>query len=122
MLNPTNPTHVLIGRWQMIRAELAGEVAPELVTGRMILELGEGTYAVVYAGETSDSGEWEPGPAEGTMILNGRNGPNAGRRIPCLYQQVGDRLRVCYGLDGVAPVDFTTTGRAGRYSASYRRL
>ena len=122
MPNPTNSAPALIGRWQMIRAELAGEPAPELVTSKLVLELEAGTYAVVYAGETSDSGEWEPGPAEGTMILNGRNGPNAGRRIPCLYQQVGDRLRVCYGLDGVAPVDFTTTGRAGRYSASYRRL
>jgi uncharacterized protein (TIGR03067 family) len=122
VLNPTNPTHVLIGRWQMIRAELAGEVAPELVTGRMILELGEGTYAVAYAGEISDSGAWEIGREEGTLILNGRSGPNAGRNIPCLYQQAGDRLRVCFGLDGVSPVDFATAGRAGRYTAIYRRL
>lgn len=122
MQNPTNPTPTLIGRWQMIRAELAGEVAPELVTGRMVLELDADTYAVAYAGETSDSGQWEIGREEGTLILNGRSGPNAGRRIPCLYQQAGDRLRVCFGLDGVAPVDFATTGRAGRYTAIYRRL
>ena len=79
MSNPTNSAPALIGRWQMIRAELGGEPAPELVTSKLVLALEAGTYAVVYAGETSDSGEWEPGPAEGTMILNGRNGPNAGR-------------------------------------------
>ena len=112
----------LTGRWQMIRADLAGEAAPEIVTSRMILEIGAGTYAVSYADEISDSGTWEPGAAEGTLILRGRSGPNAGRRIPCLYQQAGDRLRICYGLDGIAPVDFPTTGLTNRYTATYRRV
>ena len=117
-----NPVPALTGRWQMIRAELAGEAAPEIVTSRMILEIGAGTYAVSYADQISDSGTWEPGTAEGTLILRGRSGPNSGRRIPCLYQQAGDRLRICYGLDGIAPVDFATTGLAGRYTATYRRI
>lgn len=112
----------LTGCWQMIRAELAGEAAPEMVTSRMILEIGTGTYAVSYADEISDSGTCEPGAAEGTLILRGRSGPNAGRRIPCLYQQAGDRLRICYGLDGVAPVDFSTAGLTNRYTAVYRRI
>ena len=74
-----NPVPALTGRWQMIRAELAGEAAPEIVTSRMILEIGAGTYAVSYADQISDSGTWEPGTAEGTLILRGRSGPNSGR-------------------------------------------
>lgn len=112
----------LTGRWQMIRAELGGEAAPEMVTGRMILELGQRSYSVVYAGEVSDAGEWQGGVTEGTFTLLGRRGPNAGRRIPCLYQLAGDRLRVCFGLDGAEPSGFATAGLAQRYTAVYRRL
>jgi len=116
-----SPTEIL-GRWQMIRAELAGEPAPELVTSRMVLELSAGHYEVVYAGEVSDAGEWSDGPKAGTLTLLGKRGPNADRRIPCLYQLAGDRLRVCYGLDGTEPADFATAGLAQRYTATYRRL
>ncbi len=112
----------LIGRWQMIRAELAGESAPELVTSRIVLELGTGSYEVVYAGEVSDAGEWSGGATAGTLTLLGKRGPNAGRRIPCLYQLAGERLRVCYGLDGKEPAHFATAGLAQRYTATYRRL
>ena len=118
MASPTE----LIGRWQMIRAELAGEPAPDLVTRRMVLELGTGRYSVVYAGEISDAGEWADGATAGTLTLLGKEGPNAGRRIPCLYQLAGDRLRVCYGLDGAEPTDFATAGLTQRYTATYRRL
>ena len=117
----TSPSE-LTGRWQMIRAELDGESAPEMVTSRMILELGDGSYAVVYAGEISDAGEWQGGTAAGTLTLLGNRGPNSGRRIPCIYQLAGDRLRVCYGLDGAEPAGFSTAGLKQRYTATYRRL
>ncbi|MEY4005431.1 MAG: hypothetical protein RLZZ221_1527 [Verrucomicrobiota bacterium] len=117
----TSPSE-LTGSWQMIRAELDGESAPEMVTSRMILELGDRSYAVVYAGEVSDTGSWENGVNAGTLILLGHRGPNAGRRIPCLYQLAGDRLRVCYGLDGTEPAGFSTAGLKQRYAATYRRL
>lgn len=112
----------LTGRWKMIRAELDGESAPEMVTSRMILELGAGSYAVVYAEEVSDAGSWENGAHAGALTLVGRRGPNAGRRIPCIYQLAGDRLRVCYGLDGTEPAGFSTAGLKQRYTATYRRL
>mgnify|MGYP000008640628 CR=1 FL=1 len=117
----TSPSE-LTGSWQMIRAELDGESAPEMVTSRMLLELGDRSYAVVYAGEVSDTGSWENGVNAGTLILLGHRGPNAGRRIPCLYQLAGDRLRVCYGLDGTEPAGFSTAGLKQRYAATYRRL
>jgi uncharacterized protein (TIGR03067 family) len=122
-MNLDVPSHSeLTGRWQMIRAELDGESAPEMVTSRMIFELGADSYAVVYAGEISDAGAWESGAAPGTLALQGHRGPNAGRRIPCIYQLAGDRLRVCYGLDGNEPSSFSTSGQTQRYTATYRRL
>ena len=117
----TSPSE-LSGRWQMIRAELDGESAPEMVTSRMILELGAGSYAVVYAEEVSDAGTWENGTDAGTLTLVGQRGPNAGRRIPCIYQLAGDRLRVCYGFDGTEPAGFITAGLKERFTAIYRRL
>lgn len=122
MLRGVSSNSELTGRWQMIRAELDGESAPEMVTSRMILELGAGSYSVVYAGEVSDAGLWDNGTNAGTLTLVGRHGPNAGRRIPCIYQLAGDRLRVCYGLDGNEPSSFSTTGQTQRYTATYRRL
>ncbi len=52
----TPPTASFEGTWQMIRAELNGEPAPELVTSKKVLELKAGNYAVRYAGQVIDSG------------------------------------------------------------------
>jgi hypothetical protein len=38
-----------------------------------------------------------------------------------LYQLAGDRLRVCYGLDGVTPDAMATRARDQRYLATYAR-
>ncbi len=113
----------LEGRWQMVRAELDGESAPDLVTRRTQLTLGQGTYVVHFDAQVSDRGTFELGanPETKTLILHGRTGPNAGRTLPCIYQLVGDRLRICYGLDGIAPTDFTTAPKQRRYLATYRR-
>ena len=56
-----------------------------------------------------------------TFILLGAKGPNAGRTIPCIYQLAGNRLRVCYGLDGTTPTAFATTAGSPHYLATYRR-
>lgn len=113
----------VIGVWQMIRAELSGESAPELVTAKTTIELCDGQYLVRYAGQVVDRGTFELGAAIEcpTFVLHGKEGPNAGRSIPCLYQLRGDRLRVCYGLDGTAPDGFATVGGDQRYLAVYRR-
>lgn len=114
---------LLDGNWQMIRAELDGTEAPEFVARKIELRLGGGTYAVLFAGEIVDHGSYFLSVANKarTMVLNGKSGPNAGRTIPCLYQVAGDRLRVCFGLDGVAPTGFATASGQQRYLAFYRR-
>ena len=107
----------------MVRAELDREAAPELVARRTEIELRNGSYVVSFDSQPIDSGTYE---VEGTvgdrkLVLHGRSGPNAGRTIPCIFQLVGDRLRVCFGLNGVLPAEFTTEAGQQRYLATYRR-
>lgn len=119
----SEPGPVLDGLWQMIRAEFEGELAPELVTTKTTLELVEGSYRVWFDGVVSDQGSFALGRAgeDSTIVLCSTGGQNAGRTIPAIYQQVGDRLRVCYGLDGAVPVEFRAESGASRYLATYRR-
>jgi uncharacterized protein (TIGR03067 family) len=118
------PSPLLHGRWQMIRAELSGEIAPELVAQRTILEITGPRYAVRFDGKVVDSGSCDipDSAAAREFVLRGERGPNAGRIVRCIYQLVGDRLRVCYGLDAVTPTGFTTATGEARYLATYRRL
>jgi uncharacterized protein (TIGR03067 family) len=103
----------------MIRAEQYGEDAPDLLALRVELELTADTYIVRFAGKVADHGTYTI--AANALTLTGTAGPNQGRTIPCIFQLVGDRLRVCYGLDGTAPTAFATVAGAQHYLATYRR-
>ena len=109
----------LPGRWEMIKAELAGEDAPDLLALRVELELTAVSYAVSFAGQVTDRGTYVL--AGESLTLTGTAGPNQGRTIPCILQHRGDLLRVCYGLDGTAPVAFATKPGVQHYLATYRR-
>jgi uncharacterized protein (TIGR03067 family) len=113
----------LDGTWQMIRAEFAGDKAPDLVARRTTLVFSGGNYQVRFDGEMTDEGLFEIDQItpHKTLTLYGRSGPNSGRTIRCIFQHVGDRLRVCFGLDGTQPADFTTAPGQDRYLATYRR-
>lgn len=114
----------------MIRAETDGGFSSELVDLRIHLELSAdsptdtlakaGTYIVRFAGQVADRGTFAL-PAPGTLALTGTEGPNAGRTIPAIFQLVGDRLRICYGLDGTPPTAFTAPAGQPRYLATYKR-
>lgn len=109
----------LTGRWDMIKAELAGENAPDMLALRVELELTAITYVVRFAGQIADRGTYV---LDGqTLTLTGTEGPNQGRIIPCILQLAGDRLRVCYGLDGTVPTEFATKPGVQHYLATYRR-
>jgi uncharacterized protein (TIGR03067 family) len=116
-------TTSLDGTWELMKAELDGEAAPELLALRVIMDLAAGDYVVRFDGKVSDRGTFELGGTRElkTLIIHGLKGPNAGRTIPCIYQQTGDRLRICYGLGGEAPTEFKTAGGQKRYLATYRR-
>ena len=111
--------NALHGTWEMIRAELGGENSPELLALGVELELTAGTYVVRFAGTIADHGTYTL--AAPALTLTGTAGPNEGRTIPCLFQLAGDRLRVCYGLDGTAPTALATAPGTPHYLATYRR-
>ena len=126
-------TATLSGTWEMVRAELAGADAPDMLALRVELELTADTYIVRFAGQVADRGTYAlacPEPVERVesaergaraLTLTGAVGPNKGRTIPCIFQLTGDRLRVCYGLDGTAPTVFATAPGTEHYLATYRR-
>ena len=115
-----NNESALAGIWEMVRAESGGEPSTDLLALRVELHLAADTYVVRFAGEVADRGTFTLG-ADGSIILVGVEGPNTGRTIPCIYQLVGDRLRICYGLDGAIPSAFATTNGSSDYLATYRR-
>ncbi len=108
------------GTWRPVRAELDGQEAPAMALERMELILTEETYTVRFAGEVHDRGVLHVTAA--TLTLTGQHGANDGRVIPAIYQLAGDRLRVCYGLDGTVPAEFKTGANSQRYLVIYRRL
>jgi uncharacterized protein (TIGR03067 family) len=115
--------HELHGIWELIRAESGGEPSSDLLALRVELHLTADTYRVHFAGELADQGTFTRAAAgtHAALILIGAKGPNAGRKVPCIYQLAGDRLRVCYGLDGTAPTAFATAAGWQHYLATYRR-
>lgn len=109
----------LHGTWQPVRAELDGESAPELALESMLLVLAANAYIVSFAGEIHDSGTFAH--SFPTLTLTARHGPHAGRVVPALYQLAGNRLRICYGIDGTLPDAFATAANSRRYLVTYRR-
>ena len=103
----------------MIRAETGGVDSPDLLALRVELELTANTYVVRFGEKIVDRGHHSA--AEPALTLVGVEGPNQGRTIPCIFQLVGDRLRVCYGLDGTTPTTFATAVGSPHYLAIYRR-
>ncbi len=107
----------------MLKAEFAGEPAPDLVVLKTELVLTADAYSVAFAGQVADHGSFTVNESTEpkTLTLVGSAGPNEGRTIPCLFQLVGDRLRICYGLDGTLPLGFATRPDTQLYLATYRR-
>lgn len=114
---------LLEGGWEMVRAEMQGESAPELVVNKTVLAFTGERYAVHFAGEVTDRGFFatDPAPTPRRLILRSVEGANAGRTLPCIYQLTGGRLRICFGLDGSAPTGFSAKAGEERYLATYRR-
>jgi uncharacterized protein (TIGR03067 family) len=116
-------TDPIEGTWLPSKAELAGDVAPDMALAKICLVIHAGTYAVHFGHEVSDSGSYTLGALAEiqTIVLTSFSGPNAGRTIPSIYQLVGDRLRICYGLDGTTPTEFAAPAGSPHYLVSYKR-
>jgi uncharacterized protein (TIGR03067 family) len=109
----------LHGTWHPVRAELDGQSAPPLALERMVFVLSPDGYSVSFGGEIYDSGTFDH--TGSTLNMTAQIGRHAGRVISAIYQLAGDRLRICYGLDGTAPDEFRTAPGSSRYLVTYRR-
>ena len=116
-------TDPIEGTWLPCRAEFAGDIAPDMAMTKMRLVIQAGTYAVHFGHEVSDSGSYTLGTHTEiqTIVLTSLSGTNAGRTIPSIYQLVGNRLRICYGIDGNAPKEFASPTGSPHYLVSYKR-
>ena len=110
---------ILEGIWQPVYAELNGEEAPVEVLRQTVVEFSAGEYYVSFGGEISDQGSYAV-DADG-LILCGRDGPNAGRVIPCIFKFTGDVLTICYGLGDARPTKFATASGQQLYLVNYQR-
>jgi uncharacterized protein (TIGR03067 family) len=110
----------LIGTWELIRAEQGGEPSPDLIALRVELEIAAKSYTVRFGGQIADRGALRL-DSTATLTLTGGDGPNRGRTIPCIFQIAGDRLRICYGMDGTTPKAFASPTGSMHYLATYRR-
>lgn len=119
----STPAHPIEGVWQPLKAELSGEYAPDMVLERMSLILNAGRYSVHFGGELSDRGAYTINVVvpHSVITLTGEHGANRGKTIPAIFQLVGDRLRVCYGLEGQLPAAFVAGATTRFYLVSYRR-
>ncbi|HTJ79436.1 MAG TPA: TIGR03067 domain-containing protein [Rariglobus sp.] len=119
-------THPIIGVWLPVKAELDGVAAPEMVISRTELIVSGDSYKVYFAGEIHDRGHYRLSPAAGEeshehITLVSTHGENDGRTLPSIFQLVGNRLRICYGLNGALPNAFSTAVDSQRYLVTYRR-
>jgi hypothetical protein len=115
-------SNALDGVWKLVRAEMGGDVAPELFTAKTELKLAKGNYVVRFSGDITDQGTFET--CEETsgkvMILKSIAGTNSGRTILCRYQLTSNQLMIRYGLDGIVP-DAADIPGINQYFAVYVR-
>lgn len=120
---PSTPNSI-IGTWEPVRGELDAEPVPELVIRQTVVEFTAETYVVHFNGGLADRGNYMLSQANPHPVLSleGLEGANAGRKIPAIYQAIGERLRICYGLGGALPTEFATRANSERYLVIYRRV
>lgn len=118
---PPPEPHPIEGKWTPVRLEYAGESAPDMMLEKTEVIFAAGAYTVRFGGEPSFQGSYAL--TENTLHIEGRRAPNEEvMRIRGIYQLAGNRLRVCLGMDGVAPENFSTKPGSQNYLGTYRRV
>jgi uncharacterized protein (TIGR03067 family) len=110
------------GTWLPVKAELRGEPMKDEILKSITLKLDSGKYEVTA--ENVDKGTYTVDPAAKpkTIDVTGVEGPNAGRKIPGIYELDGDTLRICYGLGGSPrPTEFKSPTGTKTFLVTYKR-
>ncbi len=121
MSSASSDSAALAGQWLPLKAFLSGAPAPELVITKTQLHLrADGSYTIHFAGEIAESGRYQlDGPQH--LTFHATKGPNAPRSLPGIYQHAGDRLRLCFALEGPRPAAFSSEPDSNHYLITYRR-
>ncbi len=108
----------LDGTWQPVSAILGGNELPIPSFKGAMLVLKDGAYQF-----GNDSGTFSllPATEPAAMDIEGRQGPNAGRRIFAIYSLEADALTICYQLGkGERPKEFGSPGGSQLFLVRYR--
>ncbi|HXC37123.1 MAG TPA: TIGR03067 domain-containing protein [Candidatus Acidoferrales bacterium] len=110
------------GTWTIASAEIGGSPFPPLAAKIITLKLDDGKYVV--NAENADKGTYTIDPTAKPKALDiiGTEGPNAGKRFPCIYELSGDTLKVCYQLgEGPRPAEFKSPAGTQIFLVTYQR-
>jgi uncharacterized protein (TIGR03067 family) len=124
-LNPHGTLCELDGTWVPVAADVSGQelIVKELRVARLVLDRG-GYEIIDQSDAIVDRGDFriDPSVRPPAMDIVGISGPNAGRTMLAIFELVGDRLTVCYELDGAErPVDMRPNDDQLLLSITYAR-
>jgi uncharacterized protein (TIGR03067 family) len=120
---PPQDTKKIQGVWVPVKAEIGGQPLKDDFLTNTVLKLRFGKYEAVV-GPMIDKGAYKlnEGAKPKTIDVTGKEGPNAGRNIPCIYELRGDTLKVCYGLgDSGRPTEFKSPPGTKFFLVTYER-
>lgn len=124
-MNPRGALSELDGTWVPIAADVSGQalVVRELRVVRLVLDRGR--YEIIDCSDAIvDRGEIriDRSATPPSMDIVGSAGPNAGRTMLAIFELDGDRLTVCYDLDGaVRPANMQPQEEQLLLSITYAR-
>jgi uncharacterized protein (TIGR03067 family) len=121
---PPVDAQALKGSWTPIEFKLAGKSGVSETVKNFKLTLTETSYSL-DTGKGVDKGtlKVDAGKTPPTMDVTGVEGPNQGKTILAIWKVEGDKLHICYALDGKSrPTAFESTMENGWLLAIYQRV
>jgi uncharacterized protein (TIGR03067 family) len=115
---------MLDGTWLPVTAKLNGQELPaESLRNMRLLLAGESYTATVNGVRDSGTTKSDATANPPALEITGTEGPNAGRTMLAIYQLDGDKLTVCYDLQGAAhPTQFKAEAGSQYFLVTYRRM
>ncbi|HEY3786564.1 MAG TPA: TIGR03067 domain-containing protein [Steroidobacteraceae bacterium] len=115
----------LEGAWVPVAANVSGQdlLVRELRVKYLVLD-GRDYSIVDQTNQIVDRGEYLVDATRSPRAIDivGRDGPNAGRSMLAIYELSGNRLTVCYDLDGTArPINMQAQEDQLLLSITYER-
>ncbi len=112
------------GTWRPLNGKLSGRPVPRSQLESLVLDIDGGRYQTRGVGydESGDliSGEANEGqPQPIDMVI--KKGPNAGRTIEAIARLDGDKLVICFAINGYRPSSFESNDENQTLLLEYQR-